>query len=109
MAPGNGLYNTVQQIFDRYGIKPGSVIQMVNCDTVYMLAAEGIGIAFVPDSYAIFPAYYKRPVFCTVCKPLFTRKQVAIYRKGIGISPAARKFIEITTEVVYHNPHLQVQ
>lgn len=109
MVPGNGLYNTVQQIFDRYGIKPGSVIQMVNCDTVYMLATEGIGIAFVPDSCAVFPAYYKRPVFCTVDCPPFTRKQVAVYRKDLGISPAARKFIELTVEAVHHNPYLQVR
>ncbi|WP_215701682.1 LysR family transcriptional regulator [Clostridium sp. MCC353] len=106
---GHGITQCTRQIFARYHIQPGQIRKYTNCDLIYALACEGMGMAFVPDTCALYPAYYKKPVFCTVDNPPFTMNLAAAYRKHEGISPLAQKFLEITCDIVRHSPYLSVE
>lgn len=105
---GHGITQCTRQIFARYHICPGQIRRYTNCDLIYALACEGMGLSFIPDTCALYPAYYKKPVFCTVDNPPFTMNLVAAYKKHEGISPLAKKFLEITCGIVRHSPYLSV-
>lgn len=105
---GHGITQCTRQIFARYHIKPGQIRRYTNCDLIYALACEGLGLSFVPDTCALYPAYHKKPVFCTVDNPPFTMNLVAAYRKHEGISPLAQKFLDITCDIVRNSPYLSV-
>ena len=62
---GHGITQCTRQIFARYHICPGQIRRYTNCDLIYALACEGMGLSFIPDTCALYPAYYKKPVFCT--------------------------------------------
>ena len=107
-SPGHGLYRCTWQIFKKYGIKPGEILEINNSDTAFHLAAEGFGLVFTPDNSATPPFPPHLPAYCTVDVPPYRRKIIAAYNKHIGLSPSARDFVNITKEVVTTCPALQL-
>lgn len=107
-SPGHGLYHCTMQIFERYGICPGELEEINNSDTAYHLACAGFGLVFTPDSSATPPYPPENPVFCTIDDPPYSRKIVAAYSRYVGCTPIARKFIDVTKEVVTSCPALQI-
>lgn len=106
---GHGITQCTRQIFARYGIVPGRICRYTNCDLIYALACEGMGLAFVPDTCALYPAYYKQPVFCTVEDPPFTMTLAAAYGKHEELPSLARHFLDVTCGIVHSSPYLSVE
>ena len=106
LTPGQGLHRTCQLIFERHGIKPESVMELTNSDTAFLLACQGLGLAFTPEDAALNLKVPRQPIYCTVDDPPYTRKIVAAYKKHRSLSRVARKFIETTRTIVTTAPEL---
>ena len=107
LTPGQGLHRTNQLLFERHGIKPGSVMELTNSDTAFLLACQGLGLTFTPEISAANLKVPRQPVYCTVDDPPYTRKIIVAYKKHRPLSRAARKFIETTREIIAASPELR--
>ncbi|MGI6764291.1 MAG: LysR family transcriptional regulator [Anaerovoracaceae bacterium] len=104
LLPGQGLHRNTWQIFEKYNIKPGKIIETSSTNILYCLAAAGIGLAFVTDLCIKYTLPSMMPVFCTVEEPAPIRKNIITYKKDGYISISARKFIDISKEIVNTHP-----
>ena len=109
LTPGQGLHRTNQLIFERHGIKPGSVMELTNSDTAFLLACQGLGLIFAPGDCAINLKVPRQPVYCTLDDPPYTRKIIVAYKKHRPLPLVARKFIETTREVIDTAPELRAR
>jgi len=107
LTQGQGISRLVSNIFDKYGIKPKTILETQSLDTAFKLAARGMGLAFVSDICVedYFPDYL--PALCTIDAEPLTRNSIAGYKKGELLSPAAKAFIDVAKEVLATCPEFQ--
>ena len=105
---GQSLNIFVNGLFDECGITPSETTKVANSLTAFLLSCYGGGIAFAPDSTfsSLFPQ--KKPVIATIDNMVMSRNVVAAYNASIGLSIFTKGFINITKEVVNHEPKLQI-
>lgn len=106
-SAGHGLYNCAAYFFEKYSIKPGEIIEINNSDTAFHLASEGLGLVFTPEGSMTPPFPENIPIFCTLEEPPYKQKIVGAFHKMMGLSPAAKDFIELAKEVVATCPALK--
>jgi DNA-binding transcriptional LysR family regulator len=101
LLPGQGITRLFHSLFELHNIKPNIVLETQNIDTVFKLACANFGLAFVPETCVSsnFPNWL--PAICTIDQIPFTRKTMAMYKKGEYLSSIARAFIEVAKEVLY--------
>lgn len=108
VMPEQGLYRAAKQIFDRYGLRPKTVLEISNTSTAFYLASGGLGFTIAPVRSIASEKYLRKPVYCTVDDPPFQRTIIVSYKKDRLLSTAARQFIDVTKRVVSTIPMLQV-
>ncbi len=107
LTQGQGISRLVSSIFDKYDIKPKTILETQSLDTAFKLAARGMGLAFVSDICVedYFPDYL--PALCTIGMEPLTRNSIAGYKKGEMLSPAAKAFIDVAKEVLTTCPEFR--
>lgn len=99
-SPQQSLRKDCDKLLNDAGIKPQKIITIRNLETGVQMAAQGLGVAFTRESYAVRFHYIKRPVFYTVGNPIAEKPLYAIYRKERGKIPELLRLIEIIRDVV---------
>ncbi|HWQ58747.1 MAG TPA: LysR family transcriptional regulator [Clostridia bacterium] len=99
-TPEQGLYRAASQLFERFNLHPRAIVEVANTSTARTLASEGLGFCITPTHSAYAQKLKGHEVmFCTITDPPMTRSIIAAYKKGVPLSGAARRFIEITRQV----------
>lgn len=80
--PGNGFYRCDKLLMEKAGIEPSRTTSYTNMNTAYVLASEGVGALFItPENFdRYYPQCRKKLAFCSLTKPLYTRRCLAGYR-----------------------------
>lgn len=103
-----GLSRSATQLFERFSLHPQKVVTLSNTSTARDLAANGLGFVITPTGSAFSSKLAKRElIFCSVTDPPMTRTLTISYKKGKTLSPAARRFIDITKAVAQSESTLQ--
>lgn len=106
--PGQGLYRSATQLFERFSIHPQEIVTLSNTSTARDLAANGIGFTITPTGSAYSNKLAKRDLlFCSITDPPMTRTLVSSYKQGRELSPAAQRFLDITKAVAITEPNMQ--
>lgn len=97
LTSSQGMYRVAMQILERHDVQVEVALQLTSNYTISSLAAAGLGLAFTTHKAGVRMKNSQnlRPVFYTLDDPVFTRKMIIAYRKGNGLAPAARKFVEL--------------
>ncbi|MCD7909188.1 MAG: LysR family transcriptional regulator [Clostridium sp.] len=95
-----GMGRIAYQFFERHGIRPNIVMTFRNNATALRMASAGMGMIFaIADS--VSRANLIRPMaWFTIEEPVFCRKTVAYYRQSLGLSPIAKRFIDLWDEML---------
>lgn len=96
------FYEMGKRLCRNSGFEPKVIFSSMNWDTIHALIAEGMGVGFVPEILMNALAVHEHPVYCRIIDDNTTRPYGVIYRKDVGLSSAARQFIE-TTKTFFHN------
>lgn len=82
-------------ILRRHGIKPGKIRIMRSMETTMQMVAEGMGISFIREGYAV-NLKYKKPVnYYILDTECHKRQVVAAYRKGAKPPKYVQSMIEL--------------
>ena len=107
LAQEQGMGRIAYQFFERYGISPHIVMTFKNNATALRMASAGEGITFaLADTVSRVPLVQPMAWF-SIENPVFCRKSVAYYRKSVGVSPIAEKFINLWKAMIQTNPFLK--
>ncbi len=90
--------NAADTILRRYHVKPRRVRTIRSIETSLQMAAEGLGITFIREGYAV-NIRYKKPInlyILDVDEP--KRDVVAAYKKGLDLPEYMRSMIDILKE-----------
>ena len=102
-----GLYRSAMQMFERFSIHPRKVVTLSNTSSARDLASNGLGFVVAPTGSAYSSKLAKRDViFCSITDPATYRTIIISYKHGKELSPAARRFIDITKHVAHTEPSL---
>ena len=77
------------------GFTPHVVYETLNWDTVNILAANGIGVGFVPDILRAASMYNRRPKYYRLMGMDTSRAYAVAYKKGIELSSLERQLVEV--------------
>lgn len=94
------LRNDANRLLNDAHICPKKIIELGNIETQLQMAAEGIGVSFARESYAVWFQYMKRPRFFAVGDPVASKPLYVIYRKEMREQPFFSELIEIIRECV---------
>jgi len=101
-----GMGRVAYHFFERYGLHPNIVMTFKNNGTALRMASAGIGMVFALADAANRANLIQPMAWFTIEEPVFCRKSVAYFRKSLGLSPAARKFVALWKEMMVVNPLL---
>lgn len=102
-----GMGRIAYQFFERHGIKPNVVMSLRNNATALRMASAGLGMTFaLSDTVERFHLVHPMAWF-TIENPVFYRRSIAYYRKSLGLSPAAEKFVEMWKQMINTDPALK--
>ena len=104
----HGIFKIWEEVLRRNQIRPGKILEFPDSNLTYKLACENMGIAFIQDSTVLYPGYYKRACCATIDDPPVKSPIAAVYRIGEELSPLARRFLQVTVEIVGRSPYLEV-
>ncbi len=77
------------------GFTPHVVYETLNWDTVNILAANGIGVGFVPDILRAASMYNRRPKYYRLMGMDTSRAYAVAYKKGMELSSLERQLVEL--------------
>lgn len=97
--PGGSFSGCAQRMLTQAKIVPGRIMNYANMDTAYQLAAMGVGALFITP--ALFkPELQPNLAFCTLQKPVYTRRSVAVYRPENTKIALIQEFLNVTKSVL---------
>ena len=108
-SEGFGLYRYTRKIFEEFNIVPGDLVEINNSDTAFQLSCYGTGLVLTPESSFLPPKPYTMPVIARINGASMERYVVAAYNSTVGLSPFARKVIELTRRIVNNEPKLNIR
>ncbi|NBI65318.1 LysR family transcriptional regulator [Pseudoflavonifractor sp. 60] len=97
---GQSLRIDCDHILKKAGIVPKKVVEIGHIDTATQLAAEGFGIGFTRESFAVQFQYLKQPEFFAVGMPIEERPLYAIYHEDMADSRQISCVVGIVRDVV---------
>ena len=81
------LRKDCDQVLKENGVAPNKIMEIGHIDTCVQMAAEGLGVCFTRESYAMQFQYEKRPVFLAVGSPLVETPLYAVYQERAEALP----------------------
>lgn len=96
----HGITLSLHRLIDRFHIVPADITPFTSIDLAYALSAEGLGIAYIFETCAHYPGYYKQPVFCTIGEKPEMSAIMAAWHKKDAPTMLVRAFVQITKEVI---------
>lgn len=108
-AEGYGLHRYTYNVFEKYNILPGDIVEINNSDTAFQLACYGTGLVFTPDSSFLPPFPAIRPVIAQINNKPLIRYVVAAYNAAVGLSPSAKKLIDLTKKIITEESQLDAK
>ncbi|MBQ6450835.1 MAG: LysR family transcriptional regulator [Solobacterium sp.] len=108
-SEGYGLYRYTRKVFEEYNIVPGDLVEINNSDTAFQLSCYGTGLVLTPESSFLPPKPHTMPVIAGINGKPMERYVVAAYNSSVGLSPFARRVIELTRKIVNNEPKLNVK
>lgn len=103
-----GLYRSTVQLFEHFSIHPQKVVTLSNSSSARDLAASGLGFVLLPSSSAHSSKLAKQDVmFCSITDPPTCRTLIISHKQGVELSPAARRFVDITKSIAHTEPSLR--
>lgn len=99
LDPAHCLGAQVDGFCARHGIGPSVVCRSAQLATVLELVGAGVGVSIVP---AMAAARYNTPncAYVPLADQPLQRDIVAVWRRGVALTPAARAFVQCVREVV---------
>jgi len=99
LDPAHCLGEQVDGFCASRGVSPSVVCRSAQLATVLELVGAGVGVSIVP---AMAAARHNTPncAYVPVVEQPLQREIVAVWRRGVALSPAARAFVESVREVV---------
>lgn len=96
--PMQSTRSAADAILKRYHVKPGRVRTIRSIETNLQMAAEGLGITFIREGYAV-NIRYKKPInYYILDVDEHKRDVVAAYKKGLELPEYMRSMIDILKE-----------
>ena len=92
------LSKLLRNTFSVLNVEPQNILITTNNATAINLAAENMGFAFLQESGISRTPYLDRLACFTIGDPPLTCPMAVVYKKNGFLSPAARTFIDLTTE-----------
>lgn len=86
------------QLLDEAGITPKVVFRTRNVELQAQMAAEGLGVCFITESYLKHIKFKHQPNCFSIGNPRIVSSLVLAYRKGAYLTPYALDYIKIVTE-----------
>lgn len=93
--PNQSIRSDVDAALKEAGVHPGSIQVIRNIETAIQMVAEGMGIGFNRESYAINMKYRKRVNYYTIGEIPRKSSFVAGYRKGMHMPPYMQRFVDL--------------
>ena len=92
------LSKLLRNTFSVLNVEPSNVLITTNNTTAINLAAENMGFAFLQESGIARTPYLDQLACFTIGDPPLTCPTAVVYKKNGFLSPAARRFIDLTKE-----------
>lgn len=93
--PNQSIRSDVDAALKEAGVHPGSIQVIRNIETAIQMVAEGMGVGFNRESYAINMKYRKRVNYYTIGETPRKSSFVAGYRKGMHMPPYMQRFVDL--------------
>lgn len=98
LPPDWRLSKLLRNMFSVHNVEPQNILITTNNTTAINLVAENMGFAFLQESGISRTPYLDRLACFTIGDPLLTCPMAVVYKKNGFLSPAARRFIDLTKE-----------
>ncbi|MEK6263875.1 MAG: LysR family transcriptional regulator [Clostridium sp.] len=92
------LHQIAVSLCKQAGFSPKIILESESIEATHALVSSGMGIAFIPDSIAIFPQTSTDPVYFLIKDLETTRSLVVCYIKRKYLSRASKEFISLITD-----------
>lgn len=102
-----GMGRIAYQFFERYGIRPNITMTFKNNATALRMASAGMGMAFALADTVERVRLIHPMAWFTIEAPVFQRKSIAYYRQSLGLSPAAKEFVDLWKRMINTDPALK--
>jgi len=102
-----GMGRIAYHFFERHGIRPNIVMTLKNNSTALRMASAGLGMVFALADTASRASLLAPMAWFTTENPVFCRKIIAYYRESLGLSPIARRFIDLWKEMLIDDSPLK--
>lgn len=96
--PNQSIRSEVDEALKAAGVRPGKIQVIRNIESAVQMAAEGLGIAFNRESYAMNVKYRKQVNYYTMGDASRKSAFVAGYRKGMHMPAYMQRFIDLIGE-----------
>jgi DNA-binding transcriptional LysR family regulator len=94
------LHQIAVSLCKQAGFKPKIILESESIEATHALVSSGMGIAFIPDTIALFTQTPTTPIYFGIKDLETTRTLVASYRKKRYLSRAAQEFIGMMKDVL---------
>lgn len=101
-TPFQSSRNIEDTLLERHHVRPGNVRIMRSMETCIQMVAEGLGIGFIREGYAIHLKYTKPVNYYMLDTEHHKRELVVAYRKGWQPPKYAQTMIELLVEQGRH-------
>lgn len=81
-------------------IKPKIILESQSLISAQALVGAGIGATLLTDTLALYHKLEKNPYYFALKNPVDKRILVAVYRKDVTLSKAAKAFIQLTKKII---------
>lgn len=99
--PGQSLGAESEAALKKAGVVPGKIERIRNIEMAMQMVAEGLGISFNREYYAINMKYKKRVNYYTIGDAAPKSAFVAGYRRDLHVTEPMQRFISLCREQAY--------
>ena len=99
--PGQSLRAEAEAAFRRAGVTPGRIENIRNIEMAMQMVAEGLGVGFNREYYAMNMKYRKRVNYYTVGDAASKSAFVAGYRRDLHVPEPMQRFIALCREQAF--------
>lgn len=92
--------NYLKKICRAAGFSPDIVLESSNLDTIFSFVCNGLGAAFLPDTFIKFSEFSEHPAYYTINSPEAESHIKLIYKKNKYLSAPAIEFCNTLRELI---------
>lgn len=99
-SEGEYASSVIRKLCRKYSFSPQVTFRTNNLDTIFLLLSEGMGAAFIPDSYIKFADISSHPVYYAINDEETEKHIKLIYKKNKYLSRASVAFSSTLRELI---------